>query len=129
MEKEIINRYLINFRRLFSPFLKKDVSMNISAFPYDDGAIMVVGLAYNSSNNTIFVEDSKTMADAMEKTNLFDSPEQASPIISTKIIIQNTKVVVIKGDDDSLWTDKAAKNDVDNILSSLIERKKWMTER
>lgn len=123
MEKEIINRYLINFRRLFSPFLKKDVSMNISAYPYANGAIMVIELDYNSSNNTIFVEDSSTMAEAMERTNLFDSPEQASPILSTKIIIQQDKVVIIKGDDEHLWTDKSAKNDVDNILSSLTDRK------
>ena len=69
MEKDTINRYLINFRRIFSPFLKKDVSMNISAYPYANGAIMVIELDYNSSNNTIFVEDSKTMAEAMEKTH------------------------------------------------------------
>ena len=123
MEKEIINKYLINFRRLFSPFLKKDVSMNISAYPYANGAIMVIELDYNSSNNTIFVEDSKTMAEAMEKTNLFDSPGQASPISTTKIIIQRNKLVIIKGDEESLWNDKSAKNDVDNILSSLTERK------
>lgn len=97
--------------------------MNIFAYPYADGAVMVIELDYNSSNNTIFVEDSATMSEAMEKTNLFDSPEQASPIVSTKIIIQRNRVVIIKGDEGPLWTDKSAKNDVDNILSSLTERK------
>lgn len=123
MKKEIINSYIINFRRLFSPYTKPDVSIKITVYPYTDGAIIIMELNYNSSNNTEFKSESTSMAEAMSKTNLFDEPNEAMPIHTTKIFSQNNKIIIIKGGEEDLWTNKSAQNDIDNFLTSLKKRK------
>ena len=106
MKKEIINSYIINFRRLFSPYTKPDVSIKITVYPYSDGAIIIMELNYNSSNNTEFKSESTSMAEAMSKTNLFDEPNDAMSIHTTRIFSQNNKIIIIKGEEEDLWTDK-----------------------
>ena len=41
MDKTTLTNYLINFRRLFSKYLKPDVGVQIIAYPFDKGAIIV----------------------------------------------------------------------------------------
>ena len=123
MKKEIINSYIINFRRLFSPYTKPDVSIKITVYPYSDGAIIIMELNYNSSNNTEFKSESTSMAEAMSKTNLFDETNDAMSIHTTRIFSQNNKIIIIKGEEEDLWTNKSAQNDIDNFLTSLKKRK------
>ena len=123
MKKEIINSYIINFRRLFSPYTKPDVSIKITVYPYSDGAIIIMELNYNSSNNTEFKSESTSMAEAMSKTNLFDEPNDAMSIHTPRIFSQNNKIIIIKGEEEDLWTNKSAQNDIDNFLTSLKKRK------
>lgn len=123
MKKEIINSYIINFRRLFSPYTKPDVSIKITVYPYTDGAIIIMELNYNSSNNTEFKSESTSMGEAMSKTNLFDEPDEAMPIHTTRIFSQNNKIIIIKGEEEDLWTNKSAQNDIDIFLTSLKKRK------
>lgn len=123
MKKEIINSYIINFRRLFSPYTKPDVSIKITVYPYPDGAIIIMELNYNSSNNTEFKSESTSMREAMSKTNLFDEPDEAMPIHTTRIFSQNNKIIIIKGEEEDLWTNKSAQNDIDIFLTSLKKRK------
>lgn len=122
MEKDTINSYLVNFRRFISPYLKKDVSMKASAYPYDKGAIMVMEMDFNGSSNTEFKAESSDFPSAMSKTNLFDAPEDASPVNGTKIISQRNKIIVIKGDSPEIWSEKSSKNDVENLLESIKNR-------
>ena len=123
MEKETINSYLINFRRFFSPYLKKDVSVKNTVFPYSNGAIIIMELDINSSNNTEFMAQSTSLVDAMTKTNLFDNPTEVTPLSETKIITQNNRIIIIKNDNNDLWNEKSALNDVSNFMSSLNGRK------
>lgn len=119
MEKEIINRYLINFRRYFTPYLKTDVSVKNSVFPYVDGAIIIMELGYNSSNNTEYRVTSRTLTEAMERTNLFDDPASASPIFETKIVTIKNRIIIMKNDNMTFWSEKAAHTDVNNLMASL----------
>lgn len=123
MEKDLINRYIINFRRFVAPYTKEDVSIKAVVYPYTNGAIIVFQLDFNSSNNTDYRSLSSSMQEAMKRTNLFDNPQDASDITSTKVIVNKNTIIVIKGDDAELWQDKSAKTDVSNIISSIEGRK------
>ena len=120
MERETINRYITNFRRYIAPYTKKDVSVKAIAYPYTNGALIVFEMGFNSSSNTDYKSESESMQEAMKKTNLFDNPEQASEI-SSKVIWSRNLVVVIKCNEGSYWSEKAAKNDVDNLMKSIEE--------
>lgn len=124
MEKDTINRYITNFRRFIAPFAKEDVSVKAVAYPYSGGAIVVFELGINASSNTEYKSSSETMQEAMKKTNLFDTPEDATEITSSKMLWFKNYVIVIKADEESLWSDKAARKDVDNLLKSIEEARK-----
>lgn len=123
MEKDIINKYSANFRIFLSPFMKNDVTMKLVAYPYDDGAIMVIELAVGKSNSTEIKSNSVTLVGAMDKTNLFEEPERPVSIKGTKIVVSNSKVVIIKSSESELWDAKAAYKDVKNIMNFITEKK------
>ncbi|WP_333615551.1 hypothetical protein [Bacteroides pyogenes] len=119
MERDIINRYVINFKRFIAPFTKEGVSIKTSIYPYTDGSIIVFEMDFNASGNTEYKSNSETMQEAMRKTQMFDHPEHATSISNTKLIWKDNIVVVIKSDKTSLWDEDAALSDVNNLISSI----------
>lgn len=123
MEKDIINKYIANFRIFLSPYMKNDVTMKVVAYPYDDGAILVIELAVGKSNSTEIKSNSMTLVGAMAKTNLFEEPERAVSISGTKIVVSNSKIVIIKSSEKKHWTAKSAFDDVSKIMDFLKGKK------
>lgn len=122
MEKEVINRYITNFRRHIAPFTKKDVSVKATVYPYINGALVVFEMKLNASSNTEYKSESDNMQEAMKKSDLFDNPKEATEIKS-KIIWGRNLVVIIKCSDNELWTENAAKADVNALMESIAEKK------
>lgn len=120
MEKDTINKYILNFRRLLAPYIKKDVSIKAIVYPHTHGAIIVFKMDFNASNNTEFKSDSETIQEAMKKSNLFDSPDDANEIQS-KVIWTKNLIIIIKNDEEEFWTDKYANRDVNNLVKSIEE--------
>ncbi len=120
MTKDTINSYIINFRRFITPFLKPDVSIRFISYPFDNGVVMVGEFGINGNNNTDTRAESKTLNEAIAKTNLFDRPNDLQPINNTKIIIGNGKIV-IKGENASC-SEKEANEDVNKFLSSMSDK-------
>lgn len=123
MEKDIINKYISNFRTFLSPYMKGDVVMKSVIYPYDDGAIMVVELSVGGSSFVKFESNSVTLIGAMSKSNLFEEPDRPVSIIGTKIVVSNSKIVIIKSSNDKMWSAKAAFDDVNNIMNFISEKK------
>lgn len=123
MEKDIINKYIANFRIFLSPYMKNDVTMKVVAYPYDDGAILVIELAVGKSNSTEIKSNSMTLVGAMAKTNLFEEPERSVSISGTKIVVSNSKIVIIKSSEKKHWTAKSAFDDVSKIMDFLKGKK------
>lgn len=123
MEKDIINKYIANFRIFLSPYMKNDVTMKVVAYPYDDGAILVIELAVGKSNSTEIKSNSMTLVGAMAKTNLFEEPERPVSISGSKIVVSNSKIVIIKSSEKKHWTAKYAFDDVSKIMEFLKGKK------
>lgn len=123
MEKDVINKYIANFRTFLSPYMKNDVTMKTVAYPYDDGAILVIELALGKSNATEFKSSSVTLVGAMAKTGLFEEPESSVSISGTKIVVSRSKVVIIKSSEPHLWKAKASFDDVSKIMDFIAEKK------
>lgn len=123
MGKDIINKYTANFRIFLSPYMKNDVTMKVVAYPYDDGAILVIELAEGKSNSTEIKANSVTLVGAMAKTNLFEEPEKPVSISGSKIIVSNSRIVIIKSSEKKHWTAKSAFDDVSKIMDFLKVKK------
>lgn len=123
MEKSVINKYIANFRSFFSPYMKNDVTMKTTIYPYDDGAILVIELAIGKSNSTEFKANSITLVGAMAKSNLFEEPENSVSIKGTKIIVSKSKIVIIKSSESELWEAKSSFDDVSKIMDFIAEKK------
>src|SRR3712207_7959419 len=89
MERDIINRYVINFKRFIAPFTKEGVSIKTSIYPYTDGSIIVFEMDFNASGNTEYKSNSETMQEAMRKTQMFDhrSEEHTSELQSRQYLV------------------------------------------
>lgn len=123
MEKDVINKYIANFRIFLSPYMKNDVTMKVVAYPYSDGAILVIELAVGKSNSTEIKANSVTLVGAMAKTNLFEEPEKPISISGSKIVVSNSKIVIIKSSEKKHWTAKSAFDDVSKIMDFLKAKK------
>ena len=123
MDRTLINSYLINFRKFLSPYMKKDVSMKSVVYPYPSGAVILITLAINESNNTEYRGDCVSINDALRKTKMIADPESATEIKDTKIFIHKNNILVIKGIDNDNWSAKKAYKDANNIVNYLDSKR------
>lgn len=121
MDKTTLTNYLINFRRLFSKYLKPDVGVQIIAYPFDKGAIIVADPGFNIPNKDEIRSESISIGEAMKRTNLFENPLEANTIPATKIIISNNKIIIIKDNAPKQWTEESANNDIHKVVKSINE--------
>lgn len=119
MERQEIQNYINNFRRLFSQYLKPDVGIQSTVFPYDKGSIIVYELGINLQNKDDIRSNSKEVFEALKRTNLFENEknEQTQLFLGTNIFLIKNKIVVIKDMNLNEWSEEKAKLDIDKILS------------
>jgi hypothetical protein len=118
MEKQDIQKYINNFRRLFSSYLKPNVGMQTTVYPFDKGAIIVFELNIDSLNKDEIRAKSIDVQDALKRTNLFEKEKRESlhNFIGTNIILAGNKVVIIKDNNLSEWTLYKLEKDIEKII-------------
>ena len=120
-DKKIIQRYINNFRRHFSLRLKPNIGLLCNAYPVESvGAILefVVGPEISSSDE--FKEIEPTINDALVKIpqKAFGGNLKGFKFGGTNIIIENNRVIIIKGqDNEAEWNDQATQADIKRIQS------------
>lgn len=118
MEKQDIQKYINNFRRLFSSYLKPNVGMQTTVYPFDKGAIIVVELNMNSLNKDELRATSIDIQEALKRTNLFESEKKDNlhSFVGTNILLVKNKVVFIKDNNLSEWTLSKVEKDIEKIV-------------
>ena len=118
MEKQDIQKYINNFRRLFSSYLKPNVGMQTTVYPFDKGAIIVIELNIETLNKDDIRTKSNDIQDALKRTNLFESEkkEDIHNLVGTNIILIKNKVVFIKDNNLSEWTLNKVEQDIEKIV-------------
>jgi hypothetical protein len=118
MDRQEIQNYINNFRRLFSRFLKPDVGIQSTVYPYEKGSVIVYELGLNIQNKDDLRSSSKEITEALKRTNLFENEkgEQNHSFIGTNILLIKNKIVVIKDDNAKEWTEEKAQLDIEKII-------------
>jgi hypothetical protein len=118
MDRQEIQNYINNFRRLFSRFLKPDVGIQSTVYPYDKGSVIVYELGLNLQNKDDLRSSSKEITEALKRTNLFENEkgEQNHSFVGTNILLIKNKIVVIKDDNSKEWTEEKAQLDIEKII-------------
>lgn len=118
MEKQDIQKYINNFRRLFSSYLKPNVGMQTTVYPFDKGAIIVIELNIETLNKDDIRTKSNDIQDALKRTNLFESEKKEAihNFVGTNIILIKNKVVFIKDNNLSEWTLNKVEQDIEKIV-------------
>ncbi|MGV8992787.1 MAG: hypothetical protein ACOH1O_01710 [Flavobacterium sp.] len=118
MEKQDIQKYINNFRRLFSSYLKPNVGMQTTVYPFDKGAVIVIELNLNFLNKDEVRGVSSDIQESLKKTNLFESEKRESlhSFVGTNIILIKNKVVFIKDNNSSEWTLSKVEEDIEKIV-------------
>lgn len=123
MERQEIQTYINNFRRLISQFLKPNVGIQSIIHSYDKGVVIVYELSLNLQNKDDFRSDSKDVSEALKRTNLFENEEHnTSSFGGTNIFLIKNKIVVIKDDKSQEWTEEKAQLDINRILTPIKEK-------
>jgi len=121
-DKKIIQEYINNFRRHLSSQLKPGLGMECNIYPAEEeGAILEFTLGDGLQNDDSYKESQKTINEALKniQQSMFGGNLEAFKFGGTNISLENNRLVLIKGENDSsLWTDVASGTDVSNILSN-----------
>ena len=57
----------------------------------------------------------------MKRTNLSENPSEANIVSGTKIIISDSKIIIIKEDKEGQWTEESANSDIHKVVKSINE--------
>lgn len=119
MNKEVIQNYINNFRRRFSPYLKKNIGFKTVVIPYDQGVILSFELGMNAQNKDEYKGECKNISEALGKLKLKSFEENSNVVFKgTNIVMENNVIALIKDFAPNEWTDIQAMNDVSKILNT-----------
>ena len=93
----------------------------MTIFPFTYGAVVVITMKKGSANALDKKQESENLGDALSKTSLFTA-DKIRPIANKSIgstsygILSVTQYVMFKNDCESNWSEKAALEDINNII-------------
>jgi len=119
MDKEKIQLYLNNFRRILSPFLRKDINFKAIIYPANDGAIVELKFQTNSPIKDEFRKNEKTITDSLKKVNqhAFGGNLGSFTFSGTNLILEKGRIIIIKDTNKKEWEIEQVKKDVDKLIN------------
>ena len=127
-DKGMIQTYINNFRRLFSPYLKPGIGMRCIIYPAEQkGAILEFYLGPNEENNDIYLKTESSVNDALGKIKqkAFGGNLESFNFGGTNIIMEPNRIILIIGEDNSSeWSERKTKDDIGKIVNPHKERAK-----
>lgn len=121
-DRKKIQVYINNFRRHIAAFLKPGIGLMCKVRPArKDGAILEFELASDVENDDEYMPAEETVNAALKhiKQKMIGGNLDGIKFGGTSISMEPNRIILIKGeDDDRLWNDEGAKNDVDKIVRS-----------
>ena len=120
-DKSVIQTYINNFRRRLASFLRPGVGLQCVVHPADaGGAILEFRVGPGIENDDVYQPQSPTLGQALGKIeqHAFGGNLSGFTFGGTNVILEKDKIIFIKDDTRSEWTDSAAENDVRRALPS-----------
>lgn len=118
MDKDKIQLYLNNFRRLISPYLQKDINFKSIIYPANDGAIIELKFQITSPIKDEFRKNEESVTDSLKRINqhAFGGNLAGFKFSDTNIIMESGRIIIIKDIQENQWTEEQVKKDVERII-------------
>jgi len=119
MEKEKIQIYLNNFRRFFTPYVRKDINFRTVVYPADDGAIIEIFFKKFAPVKDEFKKQEKSIVNALMRIDQhsFGGNLNGFHFTGTNIVLEQGKILIIKENKDSEWSIEKAKDDINKLVN------------
>lgn len=119
MEKDTIQIYLNNFRRLFSPYLKRDMNFRIVVYPADNGAIIEINFKKYAPVKDEFRKKENLLTDSLKRIeqHSFGGNLDGFQFKGTNFILEGEKIFIIKDDSKNEWSIEKTREDVFKLLN------------
>lgn len=120
-----ITIYRNEFRRLLTPYLKKNVGISSKAYPFKGGILFLFTLSpYKPTNDAAPTQEVENLSQALALAKKF-KPVPADLIVEkTVIAVVLPYIVVVKEDAESQWTDEQVAKDIKEIIDDLTSSSK-----
>ena len=116
-DKNIIKAYIANFRRHISSSLKPGYGLKATGVLSKEGGVVRFVFSNRSENSDEIFKSVETVGDAFKTLGLQSFGDAKGVTFSgTNMVLESNGIYIIKGGQDELWTDSAAKEDVHKIL-------------
>lgn len=123
MDKTIIKRYVDDFKRIFSRFIKPGVTINSIICPYKGGTVCIFQFSMAQGESVIVKDTSKTAFDVLEHEGINGIISLGPGVNKENIHFSGTnlanmgnRLVIIKDDNPDEWSITAVVNDVSKII-------------
>ncbi|WP_395075858.1 hypothetical protein [Flavobacterium sp.] len=119
MEKDKIQLYLNNFRRLISPYLRKDINFKSIIYPANNGAIIELKFQITAPIKDEFRKNEESVTDSLKRINQHAFGGNLAGFIfsGTNIVMVEGRIIIIKDKEDIQWTEEQVKKDVEKIIN------------
>jgi hypothetical protein len=117
-DKKVMQEYINNFRRKISRFLKPGIGLTCIVYPVEkSGAILEFTIGPGVENADKYMKVSPTVGNALSniKQHAFGGNLDAFVFGGTNVILEANRIIFIKDNSQSEWSDKAAQQDVDRV--------------
>lgn len=118
-DKKTIQTYVNNFRRRLSPYLKPGIGLSCNVHPAEEGgAILEFSFGPSLENDDDYQVASTTVSGALASIpqHAFGGNLEGFNFAGTNVIMEKDRIIFIKDDSPSEWSDAAAEKDVSKIL-------------
>lgn len=118
--KKNIQKYINNFRRGLTPFLKSGIGLACNIYPAKTGgAVLEFTIAPEIENDDIHKQTTPSLGHALSKIEqrAFGGNLNGFSFGGTNVILEGNRFIFIKDDTAAEWNDNAAQKDVSCVLN------------
>lgn len=120
-DEKLIQEYINNFRRRIAQYLKTDIGMTCNVYPaVSGGAVLEFTIGPGVKNDDIYKEVSPTVGRALSRIRqqAFGGNLDGFVFSGTNVIVEDYRIIFIKDDSHSQWSDSAAQYDLNRVLQT-----------
>ena len=118
--QDSIQSYINNFRRKFSQYLKPGIGLSCRILPTGgNGTIVEFTMGPGIQNTDIYEDINSTMGKALGKVDqhAFGGNLDGFVFKGTNVVLEPNRIIFIKDDNESEWSDATAEMDIKQVLT------------
>lgn len=119
MNNEIVQRYINNFRRQLSIYLKPNIGIQIDIYNCSsEGGIIVIFFKPGGKSSDNHIYKYSKISDALKEMNqmFFGGDLSGLHFSGTNILMDNEKILLIKDTKPDEWSDSRLNEDLKSII-------------